>query len=282
MAEPLFFQSGTTGLADVGYRFFDSNGDWVGSRITSGVFETDALNGTYGVAAATIPETAKGVHWDSSGTPTVQGDEIFDAVGYATISAALSDEGNGAYVVTVTVTNASGGAALENALVRLAEGTNAYTALTNASGVATFALDAATYTRSITKAGFVHVPDTIVVSGAGNHATTMAAVSIPAAPSNPAKATVYAYFMSADGQAARNVTVTATLDQAPALVGSVVIASSVTAKSNDAGLVTLELFKTDTSGIMPADLKWRIVSSPASLDVTTAVTGTLDLGTFIT
>lgn len=86
----LAFIAGETGLADLGYRFFDSAGDWVGARVTAGITEQDAAKGSYLAASATIPGTAKGVHWDSTGTPEIQGDEIFDTIGFATIGEALS------------------------------------------------------------------------------------------------------------------------------------------------------------------------------------------------
>lgn len=46
MSEPLVAILGTTGLADLGYRFLDAAGDWVGARITTGITKQDAANGT--------------------------------------------------------------------------------------------------------------------------------------------------------------------------------------------------------------------------------------------
>lgn len=53
----------------VGYRFYDSSGAYVGSRVTSGIVAGPAT-GTY-VADATVPGGAVGVYWDCTGDATV-------------------------------------------------------------------------------------------------------------------------------------------------------------------------------------------------------------------
>jgi hypothetical protein len=60
----------------------------------------------------------------------------------------------------------------------MTEGSNTYTATTNASGIATFALDAATYSVVITKAGYQFTPTTKVVSATGSQTYSMTQVSI--------------------------------------------------------------------------------------------------------
>lgn len=84
--------------------------------------------------------------------------------------------GTGARTVTVTVNN--GTDALENATVRMTEGVNTYTALTNASGVAVFNLDDATYTVSISKAGYSYSGTTLVVDGIETVTYSMTAIAI--------------------------------------------------------------------------------------------------------
>lgn len=81
MSAPLYALLGVTGLTDVGYRFMDDAGAWDGARVTAGVDETDAADGTYYVAAPTTPGTARSVHWNSSGTPTVKATEVFATLG---------------------------------------------------------------------------------------------------------------------------------------------------------------------------------------------------------
>lgn len=87
----------------------------------------------------------------------------------------ISAEASGARSVTVTVTD--GTDPLENATVRMTSGLT-YTATTNASGVAAFNLDDATYTVSITRSGYSYAGTTLVVDGAESVTYAMTAVSI--------------------------------------------------------------------------------------------------------
>ncbi len=107
----------------------------------------------------------KGGGWSSS-TDTLE--KIRDALPVST--------GAGAYTITVTVND--GTTALQNATVRLSEGANAFAGLTNASGVVTFSLDAATYAVAITKDGYSFTPTTKVVAGSGSQTYSMTAVVI--------------------------------------------------------------------------------------------------------
>lgn len=87
--------------------------------------------------------------------------------------------GTGARTVTITVTD--GTDPLQNATVRMSEGANTYTALTNASGVATFNLDDATYTVGVSKSGYTFAGTTLVVDGAEvvTYSMTQVVVSPP-------------------------------------------------------------------------------------------------------
>ena len=82
----------------------------------------------------------------------------------ALIAAINTGSGSGAYTITVTVTD--GTDPLQNATVRLVEGVNQFTAVTDASGEAAFSLDAATYTVTVTKDGYQFTPTTRTVTGA--------------------------------------------------------------------------------------------------------------------
>ncbi len=91
--------------------------------------------------------------------------------------------GTGARTVTITVND--GTTALQNAKVRMTEGSNTYTATTNASGVATFNLDDASYTVAITKSGYSYSGTTLVVDGDETVTYSMTAVTITP-PDDPA------------------------------------------------------------------------------------------------
>lgn len=284
MSEYIYFDSGVTGLTDVGYRFFKEDGTWSGSRVTSGVFEVASNAGVYG-ASASIPSDAKGVYWNSSGTTAVKGTETFDMVGAATITASLAAaHGYGAFVVTVTVTDSVTSALLENAVVRLTEGANTFTALTNASGVATFSLDAATYTRSITKPGYSMTPDTITVTGAANFAKAITPTGSIAVPADPDVCALYGTLFKPNGEAAANVTVLATLTVphgGAAEAGGLISGRTVSTMTNGSGLFSLNLIRTDT--ITTNGCSWRIQCAPAALDKKNVklTTSTKDIATLI-
>jgi hypothetical protein len=84
--------------------------------------------------------------------------------------------GTGARTVTITVND--GTSALQNATVRLTEGINAYTAITNVSGVCTFNVDDATYTVSISKSGYTYAGTTLVVDGTETRTYSMTAIVV--------------------------------------------------------------------------------------------------------
>lgn len=121
-----------------------------------------------------------------------------------------STTGSGARTVTVTVND--GSTALQNARVRMTEGANTYTALTNASGVATFNLDDATYTVAITKAGYSYAGTTLVVDGTEAVTYSMSVVTITA--SDVDKVTGYWTVLDEDGNEASGIVVTVKARQA--------------------------------------------------------------------
>lgn len=118
--------------------------------------------------------------------------------------------GTGAYAVTVTVKDDDENP-LQNATVRLRDGESgqSYVATTDVSGQASFSLDAATYTVTVTKALYSHTPEThAVTADSGTHSPTftMSAVSIPS-PSEDGWCTGYGYTHDVDGARAAAQTV---------------------------------------------------------------------------
>jgi hypothetical protein len=117
----------------------------------------------------------------------------------------LVSGGTGAYARTVTVTASA--VAVSGARVTMTNGVNRYNATTNASGVASFGLDAATYTLTVSSAGYSHTPASVTVSAAGNTDTTLTAITITPA-SDPAQTTGYVTCYDKTGTAAAGVSIT--------------------------------------------------------------------------
>lgn len=114
--------------------------------------------------------------------------------------------GTGAYTVIVPVVRSDTLVALQNAIVRLTEGANTYTATSDVSGNATFNIDAATYTMAITKAGFSFGGDTLVVAGSATATARQMTPSTIPIPDDPSKTTLYftSYNNDYDGEAGHN------------------------------------------------------------------------------
>lgn len=110
----------------------------------------------------------------------ITGDPLFlhedDTVCRVTDTEITTTEPTGARTVTITVND--GATALQNALVRVTQGAESYTGLTNASGVVTFNLDDATWTISITKSGYSYTGTTLVVDGTETVTYSMTEVDI--------------------------------------------------------------------------------------------------------
>lgn len=142
-------------------------GGWlgVGSVVVAdgyAVLNSGALRAALGMAAADL-------------------DDQLDAI------LAAGGAGTGARTVTITVND--GTTALQNATVRMTEGVNSYTALTDADGVAVFNLDDATYTVSITKSGYSYTGTTLVVNGTETATYSMTAISVTP-PTSPSKSAI--------------------------------------------------------------------------------------------
>jgi len=145
--------------------------------------------------------------------------------------------GTGARTVTITVND--GTTALQNAVVRLSEGLNTYRTLTNASGVAVFNVDDATYTVAVTKSGYTYAGTTLVVDGTETAAYSMTAVSVTP-PTNPDLSAVVVLCLGTDFEPETGVTIDLRIVTFPS--GSTNTAYpglKKTATSNGSGIATL-------------------------------------------
>ena len=122
----------------------------------------------------------------------------------AQLDAILAGAGTGARTVTITVND--GTTALQNAVVRLTEGSNTFRALTNASGVAVFNLDDATYTVAVTKSGYTYAGTTMVVNGTETATYSMTATNV-ASPTNPDLSAIEVLCLDEDFAAASGIDV---------------------------------------------------------------------------
>ena len=153
-----------------------------------------------------IVETGVRAELDSSSLRSALGMSAadLDAQLDAILAAASAGAGTGARTVTITVND--GTTALQNAVVRLTEGSNTFRALTNASGVATFNLDDATYTVAVTKSGYTYAGTTLVVDGTETATYSMTAVSVTP-PTNPDLSAIEVLCLDEDFAAASGIDV---------------------------------------------------------------------------
>jgi hypothetical protein len=155
----------------------------------------------------------------------------------AQISGISGGSGSGARTVTITVND--GTTVLQNALIRLTEGANTFTATTNVSGVATFNVDDATYTVAITKSGYSYAGTTLVVDGTETRTYSMTVVSITP-PDNPDISAIVVTCLGTDFETQSGVTIDLRIITLPS--GSTNAAYpglKQTATSNGSGIATL-------------------------------------------
>jgi hypothetical protein len=114
-----------------------------------------------------------------------------------------SSAGAGARSVTITVNDGTN--LLQAARVRLAQGAESYVVSTSASGVAAFSLDDATWTVTISKAGYTFTPTTLVVNGTETQTYSMTKVTTTA--SDPGYVTGYLYCYDEKGEVVPGVSV---------------------------------------------------------------------------
>lgn len=198
------------------------------------------FGGTAGTFAAGIPTAA--LDSDAQAMVTafnaMRSGNVFTAPTLANAPTGGSGSGTGARTVTITVND--GTTVLQNARLRFTEGANTYTALTNASGVATFNLDDATYTVAVTKSGYTYAGTTMVVNGTETATYSMTAVSVTP-PTNPDLSAVVVLCLGTDFEAESGVTIDLRIVKFPS--GSTNTAYpglKQTATSNGSGIATLE------------------------------------------
>ena len=140
----------------------------------------DTQHGTTRTAVDDAFTVIKGATWSGT-TDTLEA--IRDRGDVAWITGA-GGGGSGTGARTITVTIDDGTDPLENAIVRMTEGVNTYTALSDVTGVATFNLDDATYVVAITKSGYSYAGTTLLVDGdeTETYSLTQVATSPPADP----------------------------------------------------------------------------------------------------
>jgi hypothetical protein len=184
---------------------FTTNSGWAAADFLE-LYATATIAGTAGYLAKLWSSTDNGaVALDSAAIRAALGmaaadlDTQLDA-----ILAGGGGSGTGARTVTITVND--GTTVLQNATVRMTEGANTFTALTNVSGVAVFNLDDATYTVGVTKSGYTYAGTTLVVDGTEVATYSMTAVSITP-PSNPSLSAIVVLCLDAAGQPEADVEV---------------------------------------------------------------------------
>jgi len=190
----------------------------------------------------------------------------------APITLTEPDAGSGARTVTIRVND--GTDPLENARVRLSEGINEYTALTNASGVATFNLDDATYDVAITKSGYSYAGTSLVVDG-NETATYSMTATVITPPSDPALATVTVLCVNQAGAPEAGVEVYASLVAVPSGSSGYAfdgIANSAVSDAN--GVATLTLVRL-------AKYLFRRGGSTTTFQATIPNEGATTVGSFI-
>lgn len=271
---PFVFGPSKTGLSTCGYRIYDTAGSAVAIRvaISSGA---ERAPGTYAVSIALTDGFSGEIRGDT-GDATIRYSSNYinpgdDEYTDAKISSVVASSGSGAYAVTITVTD--GATALQNAKVRMTEGVNTFVAQTNVSGVASFSLDAATYTITITKAGYTFTPTTLAISAAGNTAKTMTAITVTP-PSDPSLCNVFGFFIDPVGEPYENADFLFTLRiDGMSVAESIVAGRTVEATTDSDGALTdmdgtnafLPLVRND-SLTGPTGSQWHVKSEAARLD----------------
>lgn len=158
----------------------------------------------------------------------------------AQLDAILANNGTGARTVTITVND--GTTVLQNAVVRFTEGSNTYRALTNASGVATFNLDDATYTVAVSKVGYYYAGTTMIVNGTETATYSMTAINVT--PGMGDLTTGYLTCLDEEGVAEEGVSVRCQVVQIPASGTGFAYDSAVRfATSDEDGLVEFPMLK---------------------------------------
>jgi hypothetical protein len=148
-----------------------------------------------------------------------------------------TNSGDGEFVVTVTVKDPDGNE-LENVRVRMFEGANDFRAATDTAGLATFGLEAATYTLVAFKAGYQYTPSEQPIGGDDDLDIVMTAITIPPA-SDPDNVMVR---MQIDGAPLEGQTIEYRMAEPPEGDAHAYSRATVTSDPSDVtGLIAVEL-----------------------------------------
>lgn len=202
------------------------------------------------------------------------------------LDALAAGSGSGAYPINVTVTD--GTDPLQNALVRVIEGINTFTVLTDVNGEGTFSLDAATWTVAVFKDGYAFTPTTRTVTGIQSgtliNDLVLSQVAPNPPPAEPNMCVIYGYIrdmQTLEMIAGVNVTVTLSATSAFSTNGAPVVGRSLSAQTNSAGYFSISVPKNNT--ITPSGTTYLIECDDCAFQVNQACnTDTLDIGTLIT
>ncbi len=278
---------------------------WLGTTVatpaTAGIPDVNSKNwnNLATVALPLVPTTAgrtldvstggeAGVDWANVGTPssTVNlSNTTVNLVNTVTTVTNMPNIGNGAYSVQSTTTDGTN--PLQGALVRVTSGLDSFSNLTDASGHASFSLNAGTYTVSVAKTGYTFTPTTRTVTG--NNAGTlyssvlaMTAVLIPATPTDPTYTRIFGYMRELrTGNMLKGVRVIARRipSAGKAYAGGFLIGDEISAVTDSTGLVLLDVPK---SNQIDPTAQWQIICKEAGISTTqTLTTDLFDLATLM-
>lgn len=146
----------------------------------------------------------------------------------------IASTGRGANAVTITVTDGTN--PLQNAVVRMASGALSEAITTNVSGLAVFALDAATYTVTITRAGYTSLTTTLVVTGTTNQTYALTALTVTP-PASVLVATGVMLVLDENNAAEAGISISLQMTAGPGVDGYALDTKIRTATSNGSGIV---------------------------------------------
>lgn len=231
-----------------------------------------------------------GMDWNNIGTPSATvnlSNTRLALVDVVTTVTNNPNAGNGAYSVQATVTDGTN--PLQQATIRVTSGINTFSSVTDASGHATFALDAGTYTITATKSGYEMTPTTRTVTG--NNAGTLytspvvlTATVISVTPTDPTMCIVHGFTRSTKtGALLKGVQITATLKPGTyAYAGGILVGREVKATSDANGLFQLSVTRNDQITV-PTTTEWHVTCKEAGINITrTFNASTFDLRTVLT
>ena len=191
--------------------------------------------------------------------------------------------GNGPYEATVTVRDESA-SPLQNVQVRIVEGVNVFSGLTDVNGEVTFSLNGATYQVTLSKAGYSFTPATKTVTadqtGSLMEPLVMVQTVSITTPDDPDLCRVYGFTKDLMGVVKVGVQVSFRLSRHPAQSGVLLDNTPITVTSDSNGYFEADLIRSD---VMTPNRTYVVKSTDLGLrDVEISLTSaTLDLSTII-